>query len=189
MQEQHDGQNNTGTPILPPFDFTEAQGLTVLQRFDRSIEAVRSEHAARGYIGYIDELGQLPAIPPRGAADKELAALQRQLQVTFPDEYLDFLRRWRYIEVDAGLQIYGFDYDGVYPTGSPWVSDEHFKGRRYLIIGDCWNYADGDQLVVHISGDKCQQQVLLYLHEDGPRIEEYAPSFSLALWRLVYERL
>jgi hypothetical protein len=26
-----------------------------------------------------------------------------------------------------------------------------------------------------------------YLHEHGPLIEDYAPSFSLALWRLVSE--
>jgi hypothetical protein len=29
--------------------------------------------------------------------------------------------------------------------------------------------------------------VVAYLHEHGPLFENYAPSFSLALWRLVHE--
>jgi hypothetical protein len=41
----------------------------------------------------------------------------------------------------------------------------------------------GDQLMFDLS--KPAQPVVAYLHEHGPRIELFAPSFSLALWRLV----
>jgi hypothetical protein len=35
--------------------------------------------------------------------------------------------------------------------------------------------------------DDPSTSVVAYLHEHGPLIENYAPSFSLALWRLVSE--
>jgi hypothetical protein len=55
------------------------------------------------------------------------------------------------------------------------------------MLGDYWRYADGDQLVMPLSGEK--NKVFLYLHEHGPNIEEFAPSFSLALWRTAHEKL
>jgi hypothetical protein len=60
-------------------------------------------------------------------------------------------------------------------------------GRRQveLDIWMHWRYADGDQLLFDL--DDPSTPVVAYLHEHGPLIEDYAPSFSLALWRMVRE--
>jgi hypothetical protein len=102
---------------------------------------------------------------------------------------VQFLEQWRYLVIDDGRKIYGFDHDGVYLSSRPWISHEHSEDNACLVIGDCFQYADGDQLIVRVSGGKCDQPVLLYLHEAGPKTEVLAPSFSLALWRLVHEEL
>ena len=57
---------------------------------------------------------------------------------------------------------------------------------RFLVFGDCWRFADGDQLMFRLDTPDCP--VVLYLHEDRPpTVEPFAPSFSLALWRMVHE--
>ena len=60
-----------------------------------------------------------------------------------------------------------------------------------LVIGDHWEFADGDQLLMDWDGGS--PSVMLYLHDPPPNpvgaplVEPYAPSFSLALWRIVDE--
>jgi len=57
----------------------------------------------------------------------------------------------------------------------------------FLAIGDYWRFADGDQLLLAL--DDSEQPVMAYFHEHEPRIEYFAPSVSLALWRLTHEEL
>ena len=70
-------------------------------------------------------------------------------------------------------------------TEVPWVSEQHRTGEKYLVFANYWRYADGDQLMFDLSGPS--QPVVAYLHEHGPLFKFDAPSFSLALWRLVHE--
>jgi len=182
-------EENKETMVVPPFDFTEPLRLTVIQRMDRVVQAVKLEQELTGDTGDdMEEFGHIPFVPPTGLTELELMEQQQWVE-DIPAEYLEFLRHWRYLYIDDGRTIYGYGYGGVAVTDVPWVSQEHMKGHDCLVIGSCWQYADGDQLIVQLGQGNSEQPVLLYLHEDGPKIEEFAPSFSLALWRLVFERL
>jgi hypothetical protein len=81
--------------------------------------------------------------------------------------------------------IGGFAHDGVHVVAHPWISTEHCSDRRYLVFGELWQFADGDDLMFDLSDPSTP--VVLYLHEHGPSFERYAPSLSLALWRMVSE--
>ena len=83
------------------------------------------------------------------------------------------------------MNIGGFDHNGVHVAESVWLSDDHMPNRRLLVFGAFWRFADGDQLLIDL--DDPTFPVIAYLHEHGPLFERYAPSFSLALWRLVHE--
>ena len=167
--------------VVPPFDFTEAEGLSVPKRFARSLERAQELLAANGYQGFSD----FPCIPA-GASDAEVENLETRLVGTsLPDEYRTFLKMSRYLKIDDGIEIGGLDHEGVYVTEVPWVSEEHRPGVKYLVFANYWRYADGDQLMLDLS--ESNRPVVAYLHEHGPLFEDYAPSFSLALWRLVHE--
>jgi hypothetical protein len=167
--------------VVPQFDFTEAEALSVPHRFQRSLERARELLAANGYQDFSD----FPCIPT-GASDAELAVLEKRLVgASLPDEYRAFLKTNRYLKIDDGIEIGGVDHEGVYVTESPWVSEQHRAGEKYLVFANYWRYADGDQLMFDLSDPS--RPVVVYLHEHGPLFEDYAPSFSLALWRLVHE--
>lgn len=167
--------------VVAPFDFTEAKRLSLSDRFARSLERARELVAANGYQGFSD----FPCLPG-GAFEAELKKLEERLAgVPFPDEYRAFLKVSRYLKIDEGIEIGGLDHDGVYVTQRPWVSQQHQAGERYLVFANYWRYADGDQLMFDLS--EPSTPVIAYLHEHGPLFEDYAPSFSLALWRLVHE--
>jgi hypothetical protein len=97
-------------------------------------------------------------------------------------EYRAFLERHRHLVLDDGFNIGGLAHDGVYRGEGPWLSDQHPTSGPALVIGFYWRYADGDQLLIPL--DDPSHPVLAYFHE-VPAIEPFAPSFSLALWRLV----
>jgi hypothetical protein len=167
--------------VVPPFDFSEPEALSVAERFERSLRRARELLAANGY----QELSDFPCIPA-GASDAELTDFEAWLVGTsLPDEYRQFLKMCRYLKVDDGIEVGGLDHEGVCVTEVPWVSDEHRTGEKYLVFANYWRYADGDQLMFDLS--ETSQPVVAYLHENGPLFEDYAPSFSLALWRLVHE--
>jgi hypothetical protein len=130
------------------------------------------------------DLLDLPPVPVSGASEAELQQLESQLGVALPAEYRAFLRQWRYLHMGAGLQVWGFDHAGV-SLGAPWVSDRHQVGVRFLVFADYWGHADGDQLLFDLGAS--QGAVVAYLHEHGPLFEAFAPSFALALWRMVEE--
>lgn len=166
--------------VIEPFDFTEALRLPAIPRMQSSVALAERHLIEKGLL----ELFDIPSIPPSGATDAELDGLRLTVGVALPDEYASFLRLWRYLSLDDGCRIWGLDHEGV-GIGSPWLSEEHRPGRRYLVFGDYWRHADGDQLLFDL--DEPDTPVLVYLHEHGPLFEWYAPSFSLALWRMVSE--
>ena len=69
--------------VVPPFDFTEAEGLSVPKRYGAQPGAGQELLAANGYQGFSD----FPCIPA-GASDAELAEFEKRLVgAAFPDEY------------------------------------------------------------------------------------------------------
>jgi hypothetical protein len=173
--------HSTTNDIVPPYDFAVATRLAVADRIARSMTRARMLLNRSGY----QRLCSYPCVPARGASDDELLALERELETPLPPEYRTFLARHRYLKLNDGYEVGGFDHEGLYVTESPWVSPDHRAGASYLVFANYWRYADGDQLMFDLS--ESEAPVIAYLHEHGPRFELYAPSFSLALWRLVHE--
>jgi hypothetical protein len=166
--------------VIPAFDFSEAMALPLAQRFARSIQRARELVATNGY----QRISDFPCIP-MGATEAELSDFEsRKLGARLPDEYRRFLSVCRYLKIDDGLEIGGLDHDGVFVTEVPWLSKQHQPGKELLIFANYWRYADGDHLLFDLS--EPGPPVVAYLHE-YPLFQTYAPSFSLALWRLVHE--
>lgn len=130
---------------------------------------------------YAELCGDIPPLAPIGAEETEIAEQEQLNEAPFPHEYRLFLRKCRYVDWGGG-SIWGFDWQGEWLTESPWVSDEHLHGTSCWVIGDYDK--NGDQFLI-LAGEEA---VYVYLHENGPTIERFADSFSLALWRLAYER-
>ncbi len=162
--------------ILPPYDFSEALLLPVMERFAQSIAILQERARAEAAI-YGESLAPLQP----GFSEDEIADLERKQGAPFAAEVREFLQHWKRVQGEGGFGFYGPD---------SWVTDERFTGGKYpnsfyLVVGDYWRYADGDLLIMPLSGET--DKVLLYLHEDGSKIEDLAPSFSLALWRMAHE--
>jgi hypothetical protein len=170
-------------PLLPPFDFSTASRLSVDARVQQCIATIQQLHAESDYL----DLCELPPLPMSGASPEELSALEYALALTLPDDYRYLLSICRYVEIAPGACIYGLSYNGIYLSGPPYVLDDLAIPGTFLAIGDYWRFADGDQLLLAL--DDPDQPVVTYFHEDGPRIEYFAPSVSLALWRLTYEEM
>lgn len=165
--------------IVPKFDFSEPLRMTVSERFDRCL--ARAHHLAVTYQEFSDYL----CVPEHGATESELVEFESKLGRLLPPEYRIFLSRCRYLKIGDGREIGGLPYRGCYVTVSPWISDEHREGVEYLVFANYWIYADGDQLLFDLSDPS--YPVIVYLHKHGPLYEMFAPSFSLALWRLIHE--
>jgi hypothetical protein len=165
--------------VLPTFGLSKAMSLGVIDRIDRCITLARDRSA-----NYPMPKG-IPPVADGGATFDEIASLQSRLGISIPSELRMFWSRCRYLCLDDGMNIGGFDHAGIQVAEHVWLSENHMPGRRLLVIGAYWRYADGDQLLVDL--DDATFPVAVYLHEDGPLFERYAPSFTLALWRLVHE--
>jgi hypothetical protein len=164
------------------YDFSPATFLTVSERFASSLKLARSISIANGYQSVSD----FPCVPDVGASESEISSLEFTIGIRLPAEYREFLAICRYLRIEDGCEIGGLDYKGVYVTQRPWVSKSHDSELRYLVFANYWRFADGDQLMIDLSSDS--RPIIAYLHEHGPLFEAYAPSFSLALWRLVHEK-
>ncbi len=167
--------------VLPEFDFSEAATLSVAGRISHSIEKAR-ELAANYPI-----FGTAPAVSTAGATKEELDELNVKLDGNLDSELRQFHSSCRFLCIDDGLSIGGFDHNGTYPTEPHWISNEHSAGNKYLVFGAYWRYADGDQLLIDLDDPK--RPVVAYLHEHGPLFEYYAPTFSFALWRMTHESI
>ena len=165
--------------MLPDFDFSEAESLSAADRIDRCIALARN--FAVDHLMYDD----IPPISECGATSDEIDALESAVGVSIPPELRLFWNRCRYLCLDDGINIGGFDHDGTHVADPVWLSEQHMAKRRLLVFGAYWRYADGDQLLIDLEDPTFP--VLAYLHEHGPLLERYAPSFSLALWKLVHE--
>ena len=163
--------------VVGAYDFTQAMSLSLEDRMVLCVERVRQKHHDGGTWNLYD----IPPVPDSGASDAELNALESVLGMPLPAEYRFFLERWRYLVIDDGCTIWGFDHDGV-SVGSPWVSTDHRPEVEYLVIGDYFEFADGDQIMFDLT--EPEQPLVAYLHEHGPLYEYFAPTFSLALWRM-----
>jgi hypothetical protein len=169
--------------VIPPFDFAEALRYSSDERMRLCVDRVRDRFLDQGIWDTWASFG-VPPVPSKGASEGELQRLESDRDVALPAEYRAFLAKWRYLVIGEGLKVWGLDHEGV-SISWPWVSDQHRADVRYLVFGDYFCYADGDQLMFDLSDPR--QVVVAYLHEDGPLYEEFAPSFSLALWRMVHE--
>lgn len=167
--------------VVPPFDFSAALALPLSERFARSLRRAGELLAANGYQKYCN----VPCLPA-GASEAELRDFEtRVVGRPLPDEYRQFLAVSRYLKIDDGTEVGGLDHEGEHVTEVPWVSSDHRPGVEYLVFANYWRYADGDQLMLDLS--EPEPPVVAYLHEHGPLFEDFAPSFSLALWRLAHE--
>jgi len=167
--------------VIPPFDFAEALSYRTAERMRLCVDRVRHRLSSDGLWDIF--LG-LPPVPSDGASEGELQELESGHGVPLPPEYRAFLANWRYLIIGDGLKVWGLGHEGV-SIGWPWVSDRHRADARYLVFGDYWAYADGDQLMFDLS--EAGGAVFVYLHEHGPLYEPFAPTFSLASWRMVRE--
>lgn len=166
--------------VLPEYDFAEALALTAPERLTLCLKTLASREQMERMFGFSPVLNA-------GATEAELHEIERGNGELLPEEYRAFLSRCCCLELTDGLTICGVshvDDDGI---GSAWVSEDHGTDAPCWVVGDYWRYADGDQLL--ILPDEPEQPVVLYLHEQGPTLEVFAPCFSLALWRLVHEEM
>lgn len=167
--------------ILPEFNFRSAEELPIAERFRICLEQARKIAAENRYDAY----AEAPCVPTVGGSETELTEMESLLGIDLPTEYRQFLSVCRYLKIDDGREVGGLSYDGLYITERPWVSNQHRPGVDYLVFAAYWRYADGDQLMFDMTDPR--HLVIAYLHEHGPLFELYAPSFSLALWRLIHE--
>lgn len=166
--------------FLKPYNFNDALSLSPDERCQICVERIEEEYTRNG-LGCWEEV---PMVPPIGATQQELEHLESAIGFSLPPEYAQFLRSWCYLNVTAsGLCVWGTNYKGI-GMGTPWVSENHRTPCKYLVFADYWNFADGDQLMFDLNDNKTP--VVAYLHEHN-LIEYFAPSFSLALWRMTHE--
>ncbi len=157
--------------VLPPYDFSEALALPITERFEQSVAILQKHEQAEMVIR-----GEVSTPNRPGLSAIEIADLERSQGVSFAPEAKEFFRQWKRAEGGSGLGFHSLDR---------WITDTRLAETAYLIAGDYWRYADGDALIMPLSSET--EKVFLYLHEDGPKIEEFAPSFSLALWRMAHD--
>jgi hypothetical protein len=165
--------------VLPDFDFSEADSLSATERIERSIDLARELAADYPMCDGI------PPVSDAAATSNEIDALEADLGVSIPSDLRAFWRCCRYLCLNDGMNIGGFDHNGVHVAESVWLSNDHMPDRRLLVFGAYWRFSDGDQLLIDL--DDPTFPVIAYLHEHGPLFERYAPSVSSALWRLVHE--
>jgi hypothetical protein len=169
--------------MLRAFDFGEAIALPFDERVRASMARAKAIVEANGYA----RLSSFPVVPDVGGTKEEIDTLERSLGAPLPTEYRAFLERHRYLVLDDGYNIGGLPHGELHVAEGPWLSTVHpIASGPALVIGFYWRYADGDQLLIPLG--EPHAPVVAYLHE-YPTVEPFAPSFSLALWRLTAECL
>jgi hypothetical protein len=168
-------------PALKPFDFTPALALPINRRFLESVEAAQEILDMTSFAEFM--VG--PCIPPRGASEAELAALEGRLGVPLPAEYRQFLAFKRYLKIGEGWEIGGFAHStGVFIAQNPWMELKRVPGRRLLTFAHFGEFTFDDFLAFDLSDPAQPVVALLWEHRCTL---PYAETFSLALWRLTHE--
>ena len=165
---------------LPAFDFSEVADRSLADRLSYALRMAQARVAESGYQEFCD----FPCVPDQGASETELDDMEIDLGVELPAEYRAFLSICRYLKIADGLEIGGFDHEGIFVAEVPWISDKHREGVRYLVFANYGEFGDGDQLMFDLADPA--RAVTAYLRGHEPRFETFAPSFSLALWRIVH---
>ncbi len=147
--------------------------LSVQDRFLRAVERVRYYDAQTR----MSDLGDLPSIPDSGCPEEELDRLEKTLGIALPREYRKFLGHWTHLTIYDGFAVWGPRHHEL------WVEDNFFQpDHRFLVCGDCWLDANGDQLLLDL--DTPGEPVAVWCH-DRREVRPVAPSFSLALSAIV----
>jgi len=102
--------------VIQPFDFSEALKHRPEERIRLCVERVRN----RLMEAELWDIFGVPPVPEGGASEAELLQMESQLGIPLPDEYCLFLKCCRYLVMDDGRKIWGFDHEGISP-GRAWV--------------------------------------------------------------------
>ncbi len=142
------------------FDFSDAVQLNIEDRITRAIE-------------FLTEFSNDKS--KTGASEKEISLLESEMGISFPEEYIRFLKMHKYFIFYDGLQIFGIPMvrNGIKINKKPYKFGKrfYFGGKPYLKYPKYFSYLD------NINGP---------IYRSGP--EPFAPSFSLSLWRMCKER-
>lgn len=172
-----------------PFYFHNAEGLTVNERFDRAVDmlSIFNKNANEETLHLYQ--------PKSGAKEEELNALEAELGLALPTEHKKLLRRWRFFRF----------YDGYFDSGrflgpaskKPNLPRPWLIGNK-LVLGQASSVSNCSFLAVDtydINGPV--QFIERWDGEhgvDAPNertydIHEFAPSVSLAFYRIAVEKL
>ena len=111
--------------VPPPYDFSAALALSVMERFKRFVATLQEQAQAEAAI-YGETLTPLQP----GFSDSEIAGSEQGRGTAFALEVREFLRHWNRVEGAGGFNFYGPD---------SWITDEKFMGKKfdgsyYLVI-------------------------------------------------------
>lgn len=161
--------------ILPSFDFGSYDEKTVIRT---CVNYIREIHKDTDFTEFFD----IPPIPDEGLTPSQIRKLEEETGCTLPPEYREVLQSYKYLCLDDSRMLFGGEHNGI-SYGSMWSSDTHESGRLWLVIGQYWVYADGDDLLM----DPNTGAVYVYFHENGGKIEMFADDAKKALYRLTVE--
>ena len=142
------------------YDFSNALSLNVEDRITKAIE-------------FIKEFSNV--ILDSGASEIEISNLESEIGISFPTDYVRFLKKYRFFRFHDGLQIFGIQ---TVKNGKHWVKKPYKFGKRFNFSGIPYiKYPKFFAYLDDING---------VIYRSGPEL--FAPSFSLAFWRMCKER-
>ena len=89
--------------ILPPYDFSAALALPVMERFERSVVILQEHEKQKA-----DLLGETSTSFGPGFMEDKITELERSQEALFAPEVREFLRHWKFAG-EAGC----FDFHGA----------------------------------------------------------------------------
>ncbi len=105
----------------------------------------------------------------KGLTEDRIAEWEGKYNQKLPASYREALKKYNFIILRDGIMLFGLDS----PYESPWYSRKHAERQNYWVIGNCFIFADGDQLLMDDDG-RC----FLYRHENEEKIEKLSEDFS-----------
>ena len=164
--------------VLDAFEFPEGNDAALLEKAVLKMTDVFSKAT-------FDVLSddEPPSIPSEGLSPEKIEDFEKQVGCQFPEGLRMLYSRYRYLSFSDSFKVFGVHSPEEVGYGSPWISDQHEKGRDWLVLGQYWRHADGDDLLMDLQSG----EVYAYLHEYRGKIEWYAPSIAAAVFRSVFE--